>query len=159
MIASDDVVFNFKNQVHQIEKKLYLSALSILRNPEDAKDALQESIYIAYNKINSLKDKSAFEFWLTKILIHESYRLYNKRKNYVDISDCEGIFISPMDESDLLFFDMISHLKKNDQTIIILRFYNEFSLEVISKMLKLPLSTVKSRLYRALKKIEEDLEV
>ena len=141
-----------------MEKNLYLSALSILRNKEDAKDALQEAIYLAYKEQDTLKEKCAFKAWITKIVINESYKIYNRRKRFIDISESDNLCFQSADNDDLHFFDIISHLKKSDKTIIILRFYNDCSIEEISNLLKMPLSTVKSRLYRALKKIKNEME-
>ena len=151
--------FDFEQQFLQLERNLYLTALSILRNQEDAKDAVQEAIYYAYRKQNSLINKSAFKAWITKIVINESYKIFHKRKQFVDIDEFDPLCFDSAKDSDLVFFDLISKLKKKtDKTIVILKFYNDFSLKQISELLKIPISTVKSRYYRALNKIKSEME-
>ena len=159
MIDSDSGVFDFEQQFLLLEKSLYLTALSILRNPEDAKDAVQEAIYCAYRKRNSLKSTTAFKEWITKIVINESYKIFYKRKKFIDIDECDYFCFEFAKDSDLVFFDLISKLRKRtDKTIVILRFYHDFSLKQISELLKIPISTVKSRYYRALDKIKSEME-
>lgn len=147
----------FEQQVRQIERKLFLSALTVLKNQEDARDALQEAIFKAYLHRDKLKDDKAFEAWITKILLHEAYRLYKKRKKYcntVALEECIPFFTENVPSDDIEFFSHISMLSEPEQKIVILRFYHDFPLDEISSMLHLPLSTVKSRLYRALQKLK-----
>ena len=52
----------------------------------------------------------------------------------------------------------IESLEKEDRTVVILRYYEDMKLEDIAKILNENLSTVKSRLYRSMKKLKLQLE-
>lgn len=52
----------------------------------------------------------------------------------------------------------LNRLKAEERLVITLRYFEELSLEEISDIAGEPLSTIKSRLYRALKKLRVDLE-
>ncbi len=61
-----------------------------------------------------------------------------------------------MDSNEV--YEEIQKLPEDMKTVIILRFYEELSLQEISEVTKTNLSTVKSRLYAALKKLQKGLE-
>jgi len=50
--------------------KLFRTAFSLLRNQEDAEDALQEGLINAYVHLNSFQRRSLFSTWLTRIVIN-----------------------------------------------------------------------------------------
>ncbi|MBS1348016.1 MAG: hypothetical protein HP052_00855 [Firmicutes bacterium] len=58
----------FTEQVKKCEDSIYRLSMSILRNPDDAADAAQEAIFIAYRELYTLRDKSKFRSWLLRIL-------------------------------------------------------------------------------------------
>lgn len=156
MISSKDQAFELL--VNRIKKQLFVSAYTILRNRDDAMDAVQQAVYIAYSKFDKLKNQKKFNPWIAKITLNEAYKIYNKRKKCKRIDCVNDTIMSYYDSNDIEFFDMITSLNKIEQEIIILRFYYDFSLEEISHIQKLPLSTVKSKLYRTLEKLKIQLE-
>ena len=52
----------------------------------------------------------------------------------------------------------LSRLKEEEKTVVALRYFVELTLEEIAEVMREPLSTIKSRLYRALKRLRADLE-
>lgn len=68
----------FTQQVMTYEPSMYRLAMSILGNTEDAADAAQEAILIAYQKLHTLRQKESFRPWLMKILTNECYALLKK---------------------------------------------------------------------------------
>ncbi len=59
------------------QARLYRSAFSLLRNKEDAEDALQNAFLSAYVSLNTFEGKSRFSTWLTRIVLNAS--LMNRR--------------------------------------------------------------------------------
>ena len=53
--------------------------------------------------------------------------------------------------------DLIHQLEPIEKTVIILRFYNDLTIKQVSEILEMPLGTVKTTLYRALKKLRNDI--
>jgi len=58
--------------------RLYRTALSVLRNKEDAEDAVQDGLCSAYTKLGSFQGRSSFSMWLTRIVINSA--LMNRRR-------------------------------------------------------------------------------
>jgi RNA polymerase sigma-70 factor (ECF subfamily) len=58
--------------------KLYRTAFAVLRNKEDAEDAVQDGLCSAYTKLRSFQGRSSFSTWLTRIVINTA--LMNRRR-------------------------------------------------------------------------------
>jgi RNA polymerase sigma-70 factor (ECF subfamily) len=58
--------------------RVYRTAFSLLRNKEDAEDALQEGLLSAYTNLRSFEGRSRFSSWLTRIVINAA--LMNRRR-------------------------------------------------------------------------------
>lgn len=58
---------------------LYRTAFAVLRNREDAEDAVQESWYKAYTNLDSFEGRSALSTWLTRIAINSALMLRRKK--------------------------------------------------------------------------------
>ena len=58
------------------------------------------------------------------------------------------------DESVSMFMDDLKSLSLDEKNIIVLKIYFQYTFEQISEELKLPISTVKSKYYRALEKLK-----
>lgn len=60
----------FGDMVHIYQKELYRLAFHILKNKEDAEDALQETLYRAYSHLGQLKNPEYFKTWMVRILLN-----------------------------------------------------------------------------------------
>ena len=58
---------------------LYRIALSILRNREDAEDAVQDALWRAYAKLRSFQGRSTFSTWLNRIVINSALMIRRRR--------------------------------------------------------------------------------
>lgn len=69
-------------------------------------------------------------------------------------------YVNPIaDKEDIMILhESLNKLEIKYKTIIILRFFEDLTLQEIADIVKLPLSTVKSHLYRGLKKLKIDLK-
>jgi RNA polymerase sigma-70 factor (ECF subfamily) len=61
-------------------------AYRITQNEQDAEDAMQDSLFLAFKRISSFDGRSAFTTWLTRIAINTSLMLLRKRRKYVATS-------------------------------------------------------------------------
>jgi RNA polymerase sigma-70 factor (ECF subfamily) len=141
--------------------KMYKTAMAILKNDEDACDAIQEALLSSYKSLSSLKNKEFFVTWITRILINKCYDIIqkNKRVVYVDDNITEntlGYYDTYKTESELEY--VLSKLDEELKQIVVLYYYDELKVGEISNILLIPEGTVKSRLARARKKIEEILK-
>ena len=138
-------------------EKYYRLAYSYAKNESDALDIVQESAYKVLKDIKKLKDQSLLSTWIYRIVINTSIDFLRKRNNEtVSIYDLE---IPPEEQyQDDDPKEMIAFLNEEERTIVILKFFEDLKLEEIADALNMNVNTVKTRLYRALKKIRVTLE-
>ena len=139
------------------EKKLYIAALSVVRNTEDARDAVASAVAHAWEKLDSLRDADKFDGWLLQITYNEAKKLYRHGKEFVSLSEAEDLFSYGPDTGSVEFFDLLASARLDDRSrqIIILRFFCGYDLSQTAESLGLPLSTVKTKYYRALEKFRK----
>ena len=136
-------------------KSMYRVAFSILKTEEEISDAISSTTIIVFEKIHTLKNVEFFKTWLIRILINECNKIHRQNKKIV--------YLDNYNQTDLVYndkyedFGVRQAIKKLDEdlkTIVILYYFEEFSIKEISEIQKLPEGTVKSRLSRARKKLE-----
>ena len=136
-------------------KSMYRVAFSILKTEEEISDAISNTTIIVFEKIHTLKNVEFFKTWLIRILINECNKIHRQNKKI--------IYLDNYNQTDLVYndkyddFGVRQAIKKLDEdlkTIVILYYFEEFSIKEISEIEKLPEGTVKSRLSRARKKLE-----
>jgi RNA polymerase sigma-70 factor (ECF subfamily) len=66
--------------------RLHRIALSILRNKEDAEDAVQDALCSAYARLRSFEGRSSFSTWLTRIVINSALMIRRRRKGRAETS-------------------------------------------------------------------------
>ncbi|MDZ5254545.1 sigma-70 family RNA polymerase sigma factor [Clostridium sp. LIBA-8841] len=87
-LTKEDLSQDFELLIKENLTSMYRVAKGILKIEEDVEDAIQTTILIAFNKINTLKDERYFKTWLIRILINECNKIYKKNKNnQKEISD------------------------------------------------------------------------
>jgi RNA polymerase sigma-70 factor (ECF subfamily) len=137
---------------------LYRVAFSILRTEEEISDAISNTTVKVFEKIHTLKNEEFFKTWLTKILINECYKIYNQNKKIIYLENCDNGDMPYNDTySDFETRNLIKKLGKDLREIVILYYFEDFSVKEISKIMKIPEGTVKSRLSRARKELEKEL--
>ena len=108
-------------------------------------------------KCSQLKDIAFAKTWITRIVINQCKDMIKDNKT-VSIENIElnRTYFENFDDEELQFFDLIKNLCSKEKEILTLKYFNEYSLNEISMITKIPLSTVKSKLYRALEKIKSE---
>jgi RNA polymerase sigma-70 factor (ECF subfamily) len=75
--------------------RLYRTTFSVLRNKEDAEDAVQNSLCNAFLNLRSFKGRSSFSTWLTRIAINSALMIRRRRAAHVEASLDEMAEIQP----------------------------------------------------------------
>ncbi len=133
--------------------RYYRLAYSYVKNESDAMDIVQEAAYKAIYKSDTLKNPEYAGTWICRIVINEAYNvLRKKQKENCSLEDLEQSCEDNYEDLDL--YHAIHQLKEEEQTIIYLRYYEDKQLEEIAAITNEKLSTVKSRLYRAMNKLK-----
>jgi RNA polymerase sigma-70 factor (ECF subfamily) len=145
------IIFNKYN-------KMLLRMTSLITGSIDsAKDIAQESFIRLIKKRVKHQDGN-FKTYLTtvayRLALKERYRI-NKNTSVNEVSIMDNS-VSPLDnqinkENQINVFATINSLPKKQKEILVLRFYGNHSYEEIAKITNLPLGTVKSRIYYAVK--------
>ena len=134
--------------------KYYKLAYSYVRNESDAQDIVQEGAYKAILNCNSLKNDSYADTWIYRIMINEAITHFRRKKKETvgmdNLLETETITDS---YQDIDLYHAIDALETLDRTILTLRYFEELKLEQIAQITQQNLNTVKTRLYRTLKKL------
>jgi RNA polymerase sigma-70 factor (ECF subfamily) len=144
--------------------RLDATARLILRDPDRAKDAVQEALVRAWRGLPTLRDPDHFDAWLNRLLyracIDEARRL---RRHRVDVEltpldiPVVGDMTSPITDRDRLERGF-SRLEPEVRAIIVLHHYLDLPLPEVAAVLGIPLGTAKSRLHRALQVMRAALD-
>ncbi len=152
----------FSRIIIQNKEAMYKTAIVILRNEDDAYDALQDALIKMYKNIQNLENTEAFKSWSRKVIINSCYNIINKNKKIIDINSRLINIYEEVREDTYECEDevvkLLDKIEKDLRLTAILYYYNELSIKEISGMLNIPEGTVKSRLSRARQKLYEILK-
>ena len=134
-------------------KDMYRVALAILMNDEDAADAIQDTVLVCWEKIDTLKYEAYFKTWMIRILINRCNTMRKNLQKTCGLEEYEETAV--YDEYNLELKEALSLLGEKYR-IIMTMFYSEgYHIEEIARILKIPKSTVQTRLHRGRKKLAE----
>ncbi len=167
----DGDVNAYEALVKEYEKNVYNLALRMTGNSEDAYDMSQEAFIKAYNSLNAFRGDSKFSVWLYRIVSNvclDFLRSKNRRPTVslsVENDDGEEVELDIADESSSpelvlergLTRDAVRRglaaLPDDHREILLLREIQGLSYDEIAEVLGLEAGTVKSRIFRARKKL------
>lgn len=145
----DKILSNYENY--------YRLAYSYVKNESDAMDIVQESAYKAMKSYHLVKKEEYISTWIYRIVINTSLDFLRKYKHeVVGVMDEETYYEDSYKDFDMQ--DILNQLEEDDRIIVILRYFEDQKLEDIAEITGNNLSTVKTRLYRALKKLKATIE-
>ena len=154
---SDKGQGTFEQYIRDYAPNMYRLALAMLHNREDAEDAVSEAVLKAYEKRRTLRSQSSFKPWIMQITANEARKIYGKNKRITPMEDVEAYMPAFCDESHELW-DVVMQLELVYREVVMLYFYERFSIKEIGAILHIPEGTVKSRLSRGKKALREMLE-
>jgi RNA polymerase sigma-70 factor, ECF subfamily len=80
----------FEELVRPYERLVYATAISILRNPQDAEEVSQEAVFKAFTHLSSFRGESKFSTWLVQITFNEArMKLRKDRQHLYDSIDTQ----------------------------------------------------------------------
>ena len=136
-----------------IKNNIYSFALSILRNHEDAVDALQETFINIYHNIDKYESRSKPLAWIYTITKNIAYSKIRSNKKTINIEEIEFVTHHNYDDK-LLIETILKSLSEEERKIVILHVVNGFKFHEIARLLDLKLSTTLSKYNRAMKKLK-----
>lgn len=143
------------------QNQFYRVAYSYARNQEDALDIVQNAVCKALESCKNIRNADAVKTWFYRILINESLAVIKQRKKEFLSGDNpqkeEACYEKGYEQQDDIK-EELDRLEEDMQVIIRLRFFEELSLKEISEITGLNLNTVKTKLYRGLKLLRENIQ-
>ena len=173
---------NIKDKIFEEElmpqiDALYNFAYHLTYNEADANDLVQEAYMKAYRFISSYEVGTNAKAWLFKILKNafiNDYRKKTKRPTQVDYQEVINFHAEENDTNYSSYLDLreeifqgmmgdeitiaINSLDVPFRTVILLCDVEGFKYDEISKILDVPIGTVRSRLHRARNMLKESLK-
>jgi len=135
--------------------RYYRLAYSYVHNEADAGDIVQNGAYKAILHSDTLRQEQYVETWIYRIMLNEIFT-FLKKPVMTSIDDMEERGKEDSYENlDLL--RALESLAKEDRMVIQLRYFEDMKLEEIADILNENVNTVKSRLYRSIKKLQVKL--
>jgi RNA polymerase sigma-70 factor (ECF subfamily) len=144
--------------------RLDAAARLILRDPDQAKDAVQETLVRAWRGLPALRNTDRFDAWLHRLLVRacidEARRL---RRHRVDV-ELTPLDAPTIDDTTSLMADRdqlargFSRLEPEARALVVLYYYLDLPLPEVAIALSIPLGTAKSRLHRALQSMRAALD-
>jgi RNA polymerase sigma-70 factor, ECF subfamily len=161
----------FEELVRRHQHRVFAVAGGILRRREDVEDIAQQVFVKAYFSLKRFDQRAAFSTWLYKITVNECWDLLRKKKvrpllYESDLSEeqaqqfgaTENLESGAQDISDKLeaqqqVENLLQGLDERDRMMLILKEVEGFAIEEIAEILELNANTVKVRLFRARRRI------
>ncbi len=157
--------------VLKYQSRVIATAFKYVQERQLAEDIAQEAFIKSYKSIDSFREESSFYTWVYRITVNtaKNYLVSSKRKNEVMVSDLsendsfypEKINLDSPQEilkaSELrdLILEALSSLGEETRTALSLREFDGLSYEQIAEIVKCPVGTVRSRIFRGREMIED----
>lgn len=164
----------FGEIVRRWERKIFALCFGMLGREDDARDAAQEAFIAAYRNLKNFRGDAKVSSWLHRIAVNQCLTMKRRQKtraeDFIDGDDGseERIFVAPMLGSPARQAEQAERMKLVRQAVgalpgelrevVVMKEFEEMTFQQISDTLDVPLSTVKSRLYTALKQLRMKLE-
>jgi len=161
----------FAYLVDKYKNLTYTVAMKIVRNHEDAEEVAQDSFIKAYSQLHTFKGDSKFSTWLYTIVYRNSITKIRKKKitttdidsyiidNHKSDYDFPQIEAIKNGEQKKYIAEAIDNLPETDAFLITLYYLEESSVEEIEQITGLTKTNVKVKLFRARKKLYNELSL
>jgi RNA polymerase sigma-70 factor (ECF subfamily) len=164
----------FGEIVMRWERKIFALCFGMLNREEDARDAVQETFISAFRNLANFRGDAKVSSWLHRIAVNQCLTRHRRTKvraeSYLEdeTESNQEIFALPetnspsniieQDEKTRIIRQAVSSLPDDLKQVIVMKEFQELTFQQISETLDMPLSTVKSRVYTALKQLRMKLE-
>lgn len=145
---------------------VYRLAVSLVRDPALAEDVVQETLIKAWRALPSFRGDSTLRRWVLTIAHHTSVSLLRATREEAhdpdELPDAPTPHSVEKEVQDKLavekLWEALGDLDDDSRALIVLRDIEGLSYEELSEMLGLPLSTIRTRLFRARRRLASTLE-
>lgn len=160
--------------VKRWERKIFALCFGMLGREDEAKDAAQETFVSAYRNLKNFRGEAKVSSWLHRIAVNQCLTIKRRKKARPEelldeeTNEADRVFVAPAakspanttEQAERLFHvrSAVTSLPPELRQVVVMKEFEEMTFQEISDTLEVPLSTVKSRLYTALKQLRTKLE-
>ena len=164
----------FGEIVSRWERKIFALCFGMLAREDEARDAAQETFIAACKNLSRFRGEAKVSSWLHRIAVNQCLttkrRAKTRSEDFLDEEkhEEERYFVAPEKASPSrtteanerlhLVRQAVTSLPSDLRQVIVMKEFEDMTFQEISETLEVPLSTVKSRLYTALKQLRMRLE-
>ncbi|WP_431158411.1 RNA polymerase sigma factor [Winogradskyella poriferorum] len=179
MTTNDDQIINaikngdtqaFSILVDRYKDLVYTLAIRMIKNREEAEEVAQDTFIKVFKSLDRFKGDSKFSTWIYRVTYNTCLDNIKKNKKHLNDVAIDEFTFNKLDtidnaldhlmkqERSQLIKQCIEKLPEDSSALITLFYFEEMSLEEISKIINVETNTVKVKLYRARKKLAVILE-
>lgn len=171
VLAGD--VERFGEIVRRWERRVFALCYGILNSEQDARDAVQETFLAAFRHLANFRGEARVSSWLHRIAFNQCISLQRRARirQATSLEDetldhglqlADGGKRSPAESSEetersRAVRRAVATLPPELRQVVVMKEFEELTFQEIADALQIPLSTVKSRLYAALKQLRDRL--
>lgn len=165
----------FGEIVRRWERKIFALAFGMLGSTEDARDATQETFIAAYRNLRGFRGEAKVSSWLHRIAVNQCITRQRRARvraetGIEDVREASGerFLAAPPHHSPSLAAERrerteavrraVNALPPDLRQVVVMKEFEDLTFPEIADALQVPLSTVKSRLYTALRQLRMRLE-
>jgi RNA polymerase sigma-70 factor (ECF subfamily) len=164
----------FGEIVRRWERRIFALAYGMLGREEDARDATQETFLAAFRNLRGFRGDAKVSSWLHRIAVNQCITRQRRAKVRSETAledEAEknaAVFALPIDSSPARSAEAIERstavrkavcsLPPELRQVVVMKEFEELTFQQIADALEIPLSTVKSRLYTALRQLQMRLQ-
>ena len=144
----------------EIADEIYRVAYIYVKNPDDAKDIVQETAYRCFKSVKKLRNPEYFKTWAVKTAMNCALNFIRSARRTQPLeeavlSDTAG---SPENAAiaSATLDRLLNNLDEREKTVILMKYLYDMPFNEIAKELKIPVGTAKTVLYRAVDKIKKE---
>ena len=164
-----------QNIFEQYYNRVYYAAYYVIKDQELAEDITQETFMKAFKNLHSVHDMEKLGAWLSTIATRTAIDHLRRMKKWNDFTtsdvnmDTEPVITHPdhisivetgLEEAHVkkVLLQEIDKLAPNHKEVLILYYHQDLTYEEIAELLNMKIATVKTRMFRAKRKLKEAIE-
>jgi len=140
----------------------YRLAVAMLRDREEAQDAVQESALKAWRSIGSLRDSNRARAWFLSIVANQCRSTMRRRWwGILPLATRDTVQLGP-EESSVQSQDLrnaMKRLRPDDRALLYLHYFLDLPMEEVASVLGISTGAAKTRVYRAAHLLRPELEL
>ena len=155
-------VNDIENTINEYADLIYRTSFLILKNKPDVDDVVQETFYKYMTTDISFENENHKRAWLITVSQNKCKDLLRSQKvrSYITYEEVEERYASDneVEKKDIDEYLRIANLTYKNKSVIMLYYYEDYSIEEVADILGISVSAAEKRLQRAREKIRKAFE-